>query len=73
MYYECNKSNIKNIYDNVNERMHTINDLHPYRCYRVHVACESSGGLGAFSYGVDGWTEPGGERAASEFCLLCVA
>ena len=53
--------------------MHTIKDLQPYRCYRIHVACESSGGLGPFSDWVDSWTKPGGERAASEFCLLCVA
>lgn len=59
MYYECDKSNKKNIYDNIKERKHTIKDLHPYRCYRMHVACKSSGGLGAYSDWVERRTEPG--------------
>ncbi|KAL9967588.1 hypothetical protein ACROYT_G025850 [Oculina patagonica] len=59
MYYECDDPNKKNINDNVNERVHTIEDLHPARCYRIYVACQSSGGLGPFSDWVEKRTEPG--------------
>ena len=72
MYYECDEPNKKNIYDNIKERKHTIKDLHPYRCYRMHVACESSGGLGAFSDWVKHWTEPGGEHGV-RVLSSCVA
>ena len=61
MYYQCDDPSKKNIYDNVNERVHTIKDLHPYRCYQIRVACQSSGGLGPYSDLVEGKTEPAGE------------
>ena len=71
MYYECDETNKKNIHDNINERKHTIIDLHPYRCYRMYVACESSGGLGAFSDWVEHWTKPGSKRDVRVLCSLC--
>ena len=71
MYYECQESNIKNIHGSINERKHTINHLHPYRCYRMHVACKSSGGSGEFSDWVERWTKPGGERGVRVLSSLC--
>ena len=71
MFYECDESNKKNIHDNIKERKHTIKNLHPYRCYRMYVACESSGGLGAFSDGIERWTKPGGERGVTVLSSLC--
>lgn len=46
---------------NVKERVHTIKDLQPWRCYRIRVACQSSGGLGRFSDWVETRTGAGGE------------
>ena len=71
MYYECDEPSKKNIYDNIKERKHTIKDLHPYRCYRIHVTCESSGGLGKFSDQVEHWTKPGGEHSVRVLSSLC--
>ena len=62
MYYECDESNKKNIHDNIKERKHTIKDLHPYRCYRMRVTCESRAGLGTFSDWVESQTKPGSKR-----------
>lgn len=70
-YYECDEPNIKNIYDNINERKHTIKNLHPYRCYQMYVACESSGGLGAYSDMVKNWTKPGGEHGVRVLSCFC--
>ena len=71
MYYECGESNKKNIHDNINERKHTIKELHPYRCYWMHVACKSSGGLGAYSDWIERWTKPGGKRGFRVLSSLC--
>ena len=71
MYYECDEPDKKNIHDNINERKQTIKDLHPYRCYRMLVACKSSGGLGAYSNWVERWTKPGGERGVKVLSSLC--
>lgn len=71
MYYKCDDPNKKNIRDNVNERVYTVKDLHPYRCYRILVACESSGGLGPYSDSVERWTKPGGERGVRVLSSLC--
>ena len=35
------------------------------------MACESSGGLGAFSDGIERWTKPGGERGVRFLSSLC--
>jgi len=71
-WYECDESNKKNIHCNIDERKETIKDLHPSRCYRMLVACESSGGLGASSDWVERWTKSGGERGVRVLSSLCV-
>lgn len=72
-YSECDKSNKTNICDNITESKHTIEGLHPYRCYGMHVACESNGGLGAYSDWFERRTKPGskcGDRVLSCFGWL---
>lgn len=48
MYYECDKLNKKNIYDNIKEWKYIIKDLYFYWCYWMYVVCKFSGGLGVY-------------------------
>ena len=64
-YYKCGKPNEKTLHDKAMDSVHTITDLQPWRCYRIQVACQSSGGLGPYSDYVENKTDPAGKKNLS--------
>ena len=58
----CNSSHLKTIEDTTPDSTHTIQDLQPFRCYGIQVACQSSGGLGDYSVAIESRTDPAGKK-----------
>ena len=60
IYYEKDNQETKTI-PNVPGQRYTIENLNPFRIYRISVACKSSGGIGPLSVAIENQTLPGGE------------
>ena len=60
IYYEKDNQDMKRI-RNVPRQRYTIENLKPFRIYRISVACKSSGGIGPLSVAIENQTLPGGE------------
>ena len=60
IYYEKDNQETK-IISNVPGQRYTIENLKPFRIYRISVACKSSGGIGPLSVAIENQTLPGGE------------
>ena len=58
----CNSSHLKTIEDTTPDSTHTIQDLQPFRCYGIQVACQSFGGLGDYSVAIESRTDPAGKK-----------
>ncbi|XP_015751004.1 PREDICTED: phosphatidylinositol phosphatase PTPRQ-like isoform X1 [Acropora digitifera] len=64
-YFEKGKPD-KDVNDHLKENVYIITALKPYRFYKIHVACRSSGGIGPASPYVEQQTKAGG----TVVCLL---
>ena len=67
IYYEEDN---QEIIFNVPEQRYKIENLKPFRIYRISVACKSSGGIGPNSGAIKNQTQPGGESLISSFALF---
>ena len=59
IYYEKDNQETKIL--NETGQGYKIENLKPFRIYRISVACKSSGGMGPHSVAIENQTQPGGE------------
>ena len=69
IYYEEDNQEMK-IIPKVPGQRYKIENLKPFRIYRISVACKSSGGIGPNSGAIKNQTQPGGESLISSFALF---